>query len=293
MIRWSGRGLGIVTALLSTPYRFVRWTLDAMGYELTVRSRASETRFRKGINLNVGAGEYHLPGFISLDYISEYYHGSKPANKHLVHYDIRSDPLPYADGTVDNIYASHVIEHVESEHVERFIHEAFRVLKPGGVLRVVCPDAWYLYQVSSFDNDFWSWRRHQFEHDPRYLVEGQATPSDFLTRELASVKMRHYVHAGETTMPAFDVSERDYDALLMEFKSGLEFNPDLPGEHINGWDFKRLQPIGRDAGFEHVLESKHRGSVSAAMQGPDMDRTQPQMSLYVEMVKARTGSTPS
>ena len=43
--------------------------------------------------------------------------------------------------------------------------------------------------------------------------------------------------------------------------------------------------IGVAAGFDHVIESKHRGSVSAAMQGPDMDQTQPQMSLYVEMIK--------
>ena len=41
----------------------------------------------------------------------------------------------------------------------------------------------------------------------------------------------------------------------------------------------------RRSGFDHVIESKHRGSVSAAMQGPDMDQTQPQMSLYVEMIK--------
>ncbi|GIR77097.1 MAG: hypothetical protein CM15mP79_0340 [Methanobacteriota archaeon] len=52
-----------------------------------------------------------------------------------------------------------------------------------------------------------------------------------------------------------------------------------PGEHINAWDMKRLHTIGVAGGFfEHVIESKHRGSVSAAMQGPDMDQTQPQMS---------------
>ena len=278
--------MGIVTAVLSAPYRVLRWTLGTMGYEMTVRSRASETRFRQGLNLNVGAGAYHLPGFVSLDYITDYYHGGSKSTANLVHYDIRSDPLPYDEATVANIYASHVIEHVETEHVERFIAEAHRVLKPGGVLRIVCPDARFLYQVSAFENAFWTWRREQFQRDDRYSVTDHVTPSDCLTRELASVKMRHYLQANEATLPPFDVAEREYEGLLEAYREGLVFNPDQPGDHINGWDFNRLHQIGVAKGFAHVIQSKHRGSVSAAMQGPDMDRTEPQMSLYVEMVKA-------
>ena len=64
-----------------------------------------------------------------------------------------------------------------------------------------------------FENDYWKWRRDQFEHDERYEVQG-VTQSDFLTRELASVKMRHYRHAGDAVMPAFDVKEEDYASLL-------------------------------------------------------------------------------
>ncbi|GIR77096.1 MAG: hypothetical protein CM15mP79_0330 [Methanobacteriota archaeon] len=124
--------------------------------------------------------------FVSLDYISDYYHGGATSTAGIVHYDIRSDALPYDDETVSNVYASHVIEHVESEHVERFLVEAHRVLKPGGVLRIACPDARFLYEVSSFENDYWKWRRDQFEHDERYEVQGDITQSDFLTRELAS-----------------------------------------------------------------------------------------------------------
>jgi len=278
--------LGIVTAALSAPYRVLQWTLGTMGYEMTVRSRASEVHLRRGLNLNVGAGAYHLPGFVSLDYITDYYHGDTKSTANVVHYDIRTDPLPYDENTVDNIYASHVIEHVETEHVERFIAETHRVLKPGGVLRIACPDARFLYHVSTFENAFWTWRRNQFQRDARYLVEDHVAPSDCLTRELASVKMRHYVHANDVTMPSFEVGEREYEDLLEEYRAGLVFNSNQPGDHINGWDFNRLHQIGVATGFAHVIESKHRGSVSAAMQGPDMDRTEPQMSLYVEMVKA-------
>ena len=50
-------------------------------------------------------------------------------------------PLPFADGAVDLIYCSHVIEHVPNEVVANMFKEAFRVLKPGGGIRVACPDA--------------------------------------------------------------------------------------------------------------------------------------------------------
>ena len=277
--------MGILTALLSLPYRAVRGVLGTMGYEMTLRSHRSHARFRDGINLNIGAGHYHIPGFVSLDYISDYYHGGTTSTAGIVHYDIRSDALPYGDETVSNVYASHVIEHVENEHVERFLSEAHRVLKPGGVLRIACPDARFLYEVSSFENEYWNWRREQFMRDSRYEVRGEITQSDFLTRELASVKMRHYRHAAGETMPAFDVGEKSYGGLLEAYKSGLTFNPERPGEHINAWDMSQLHASGVAAGFKRVIESKHRGSVSAAMQGPDMDRTQPHMSLYVEMIK--------
>jgi predicted SAM-dependent methyltransferase len=48
--------------------------------------------------------------------------------------------LPYADGSVDAVYSSHMIEHLDRPDAARFLAEAFRVLRPGGTLRVVAPD---------------------------------------------------------------------------------------------------------------------------------------------------------
>ncbi len=46
----------------------------------------------------------------------------------------------WSDNTVDVVYSSHTIEHLWREDGEHFMAEAFRVLKPGGVLRVIVPD---------------------------------------------------------------------------------------------------------------------------------------------------------
>jgi predicted SAM-dependent methyltransferase len=57
---------------------------------------------------------------------------------HLEFNDITN--LPYQDGTVDVIYASHVIEYFNRDEIKRVLAEWHRVLRPGGVLRIAVPD---------------------------------------------------------------------------------------------------------------------------------------------------------
>jgi len=49
-------------------------------------------------------------------------------------------PIPYDDGVVDLIFSCHVLEHVTYAAGQRFLAECHRVLKPGGVLRILVPD---------------------------------------------------------------------------------------------------------------------------------------------------------
>lgn len=53
--------------------------------------------------------------------------------------DIR-EPLPWADGVAGFIFAEHVIEHVTAPRGVRFLEQCYRVLRPGGVLRLAFPD---------------------------------------------------------------------------------------------------------------------------------------------------------
>lgn len=47
--------------------------------------------------------------------------------------------LRFPDVSVDMIFTEHVIEHLSFEDAIHFFKEAKRILKPGGVFRVVCP----------------------------------------------------------------------------------------------------------------------------------------------------------
>lgn len=57
----------------------------------------------------------------------------------VLHHDLRKG-VPFPDGSADAVYSSHVLEHLERDVVPAVLAESLRVLKPGGVLRVVVPD---------------------------------------------------------------------------------------------------------------------------------------------------------
>src|SRR5262245_16197953 len=48
--------------------------------------------------------------------------------------------IPFADDSVDIVYHSHVLEHLDRPIARAFLLEARRVLKPGGMIRIVVPD---------------------------------------------------------------------------------------------------------------------------------------------------------
>jgi ubiquinone/menaquinone biosynthesis C-methylase UbiE len=63
----------------------------------------------------------------------------------LVH-DIRKG-LPFDQDSVDVVYHSHIIEHIDRDLVEAFLKEIHRVLVPGGIHRIAVPDMEYLCRV--------------------------------------------------------------------------------------------------------------------------------------------------
>jgi ubiquinone/menaquinone biosynthesis C-methylase UbiE len=83
------------------------------------------------VKLHLGCGETFLPGFIHVD-----------ARKfdHVDHVSA-VDMLDFMeDGSTELIYASHLLEHFPRAHVKNVLKEWYRVLRPGGVLRVAVPD---------------------------------------------------------------------------------------------------------------------------------------------------------
>jgi predicted SAM-dependent methyltransferase len=119
---------------------FPESTLRQIQFELhmlLVRLRAwNIDRTYKGrtdLLVNVGAGDAGKEGWINLD-------GSKAPGVNC-RYDARRR-LPFPDGSVKGIFTEHFFEHIDyTEDAPRFLAECHRVLKDGGVIRIIVPDA--------------------------------------------------------------------------------------------------------------------------------------------------------
>lgn len=48
--------------------------------------------------------------------------------------------LPIESNSIDIVYSSHVLNHMGQKELEQFLHEAYRILKVGGIIRLVTPD---------------------------------------------------------------------------------------------------------------------------------------------------------
>lgn len=54
--------------------------------------------------------------------------------------NLRTDALPLEDNSVEAIYTSHTLEHIDLHCQRRMFAEFYRVLKPDGRIRIVVPD---------------------------------------------------------------------------------------------------------------------------------------------------------
>ena len=67
----------------------------------------------------------------------------------VIQTDLERDPLPFEDETFDYIYHKSLLEHLW--YPDRFMKEAFRILKPGGSLISLVPD-WESNYKTYFDD---------------------------------------------------------------------------------------------------------------------------------------------
>jgi SAM-dependent methyltransferase len=57
----------------------------------------------------------------------------------VVAHDLRRG-IPAATNSIDAVYHSHLLEHIDRKYVRGFLAEVWRVLKPGGIHRIAVPD---------------------------------------------------------------------------------------------------------------------------------------------------------
>ena len=115
-----------------------------------------------GLRVNVGCGCTPIPGWANFDNSPSLRLARIPiltrmlmkaglldghqaefvrfAREHGITYGDAAKGLPLPSGSTDVLYSSHMLEHLDRDAAASFMREAFRVLRPGGVIRIAVPD---------------------------------------------------------------------------------------------------------------------------------------------------------
>ncbi|MDT8318408.1 MAG: methyltransferase domain-containing protein [bacterium] len=134
-----------------------------------LKSRISKEKLKK---LHVGCGKNHFRGWINADMFL--------GSEMIV---FLQKKLPLQNDCLERIYSEHVIEHVPFETGVFFLKEAYRVLEPGGVIRMATPD---LDNIISYYTE--DWKRADWVNWPEYsFIKTKA--------EMLNIAFRWWGHA--------------------------------------------------------------------------------------------------
>ena len=147
----------------------------------------------------------------------------------------RGESLPYPDASIDIVFSSNVLEHVENP--ERVMNEAWRVLAPGGILQMVVPNyaSWWeghygVMWLPILNKRFGRWYLRLLGRDPYALADLQLIRPGFFLR-------------WERSRP--DRSQRDLQRISMGEEIFAERLQRFDSDYANLARLKRLLLLAR------------------------------------------------
>lgn len=229
---------------------------------------------QRHLMINVGGGYFARRHWRVLDFPSSWYTGLDGFIDYRV--DLTADeawPLP--DGSVARFFSSHTLEHIPQEHCEHILAEMYRCLKRGGGARIVVPD---------FDMGYAAFGRG--DESFFALYPGDSLEERFL--DFFATHMKKRVPPGEVTQRFLAMSRDDF-AEHFTRQVPRDSQREATGNHINWWNYDKLNALLRRVGFREVYRSHAQGSGFPEMRGPGrrtgFDSTHPELSLFVEAIK--------
>ena len=103
---------------------------DSRGHHNRSILKNSYLREGLGKKLNLGCGNKRIEGYINADIV----------NIPEVDEVFNMKEIPYKDNSISEISTEHSLEHLSFEDSRQAIKEIFRVLEPGGILKLFIPD---------------------------------------------------------------------------------------------------------------------------------------------------------
>jgi len=167
--------------------------------------------------LQVGAGQNVLAGWFNTDYFPR---------QNVSFIDV-TKPFPVPSNSFDFIFSEHHIEHISYKNAVLMLREAFRILKPSGVIRITTPHL--KNSISNYLND----------DSENGKISGNST---------------EFIYSGFYNAINY-IPVDDY------FKAHLVNDMFLNYEHKFIYDFESLKRILSHAGFTNIIDCSQKDSI--------------------------------
>jgi len=187
--------------------------------------------------LHLGAGEHTIEGWLNSDIF--------PVGSEI--FIDASRPFPIEGSTFDYIFSEHMIEHVPYQDGIRMLSECYRVLKPGGRIRIATPNLAFLINLyraekSAAEENYIAWHVTKWDPDAGY------SGSVFVINDFFRLWGHQFIYDEAALGRALGrAGFRDVVALPLS---------DSPDENLRGLENARVRPEGFLALETLVLEGR-------------------------------------
>ncbi len=226
----------------------------------------------KGAFINLGAGAFRHKKWVNYDYpgLTTYYKRLLGrVNKDYIPIDLNKDLNLIRENEIAACYLSHTLEHLPRESAIKLINYVYERLVPGGVIRIVVPDHEMFFLNNKINKN--KFTDEKIFESIVHLV-GQA-------EKLDKYELIEIFHESQSC-------DELYESLICKWPHLCSTVEDHPEFHLSLWSRKYINEIMNKYNFDQCfIVSQNCSSLKLFTNAAVFDTTEPQFSLYFEIVK--------
>jgi SAM-dependent methyltransferase len=203
------------------------------------------------------------------------------------------EPFPFEAETQDIIYSCHCIEHIPNEAILYWLRESYRILKPGGHIRLEAPDAEKI--ITAYKNNDQKFLKYFTDGNRAHLVEKLNYPEIYAEDHIAVIGfLSNYQEKTPGHIPVLanktEVDSRLQSLSLEEFCQwcvSLQTDEQKASRgHTNPIYFEKIHQLLAEAGFKDIKRKENRETDIPKVNLSGIERKgRGFYSIYVEAIK--------